>query len=284
VRTPTVSAVDANGVALPPEAKGFTGERDDPEVGLLYLHARYYDPKLGVFVSPDSWDPLLPGVGTNRYGYADNDPVGKADRNGHAEGDELAPTPNQGTRTRGAGDNQPDGKPNPGPGGYSSTLKSTEKADNPNADMGFVRGIILGLIGSRVSSAYEASYADVQALTKVQLEQTRVATTPAPAIDPNIVPHIFNSKRFDPNDKFYNAGLIGVFNDFNGDKFSAAQAIQNSAQKAYNDGQLHSSRDRADIFSGVITIGTNSLQVRGRALSDGTFHLGTVGNMSAQRW
>lgn len=65
------------------ESKGFTGERDDPEVGLLYLHARYYDPKIGVFVSPDTWDVLLPGVGTNRYAYADNDPVNKADRNGH---------------------------------------------------------------------------------------------------------------------------------------------------------------------------------------------------------
>lgn len=66
-----------------PESKGFTGERDDPEVGLLYLHARYYDPKIGLFVSPDSWDPLKEGVGTNRYGYAGNDPVNKADRNGH---------------------------------------------------------------------------------------------------------------------------------------------------------------------------------------------------------
>ncbi|MDK9697924.1 MAG: AHH domain-containing protein [Siculibacillus sp.] len=66
------------------ESKGFTGERDDPEVGLLYLLARYYDPKLGLFVSPDTWDPLKEGVGTNRYGYAGNDPVNKADRNGHS--------------------------------------------------------------------------------------------------------------------------------------------------------------------------------------------------------
>jgi len=66
-----------------PDAKGFTGERDDPEVGLLYLHARYYDPKYGLFVSPDTWDPLKEGVGTNRYAYAGNDPVNKADRNGH---------------------------------------------------------------------------------------------------------------------------------------------------------------------------------------------------------
>ncbi len=70
------------------EAKGYTGERDDPEVGLLYLHARYYDPKLGIFVSPDTWDPLKEGVGTNRYAYAGNDPVNKADRNGHQASEE----------------------------------------------------------------------------------------------------------------------------------------------------------------------------------------------------
>jgi hypothetical protein len=36
------------------------------------------------FISPDSWDPTLPGVGTNRYAYSNNDPVNKADPNGHA--------------------------------------------------------------------------------------------------------------------------------------------------------------------------------------------------------
>lgn len=63
--------------------KSYIGERYDPETGLLYLNARYMDPKLGRFISPDDWDPTLPGVGTNRYAYAWNDPVNKADNNGH---------------------------------------------------------------------------------------------------------------------------------------------------------------------------------------------------------
>ncbi len=67
-------------------AKNYIGERFDPETGLLYLHARYYDPAFGRFISPDDWDPNLPGVGTNRYAYAENDPVNKADNNGHAGG------------------------------------------------------------------------------------------------------------------------------------------------------------------------------------------------------
>ncbi|MES0092521.1 RHS repeat-associated core domain-containing protein [Mesorhizobium sp. M0030] len=64
--------------------KGYIGERLDPETGLLYLNARYMDPVLGRFISPDDWDPTLPGVGTNRYAYAQNDPVNKADNNGHS--------------------------------------------------------------------------------------------------------------------------------------------------------------------------------------------------------
>jgi RHS repeat-associated protein len=58
----------------------------DPETGLQYLHARYYDPNLGRFLSPDTWDPMLPGVDFNRYAYAGNDPVNGSDPGGHMSG------------------------------------------------------------------------------------------------------------------------------------------------------------------------------------------------------
>jgi RHS repeat-associated protein len=64
--------------------KSYIGERFDPETGLLYLNARYMDPVLGRFISPDDWDTTKEGVGTNRYAYAQNDPVNKSDPNGHA--------------------------------------------------------------------------------------------------------------------------------------------------------------------------------------------------------
>ncbi|WP_198032228.1 RHS repeat-associated core domain-containing protein [Mesorhizobium sp. LNHC252B00] len=63
--------------------KNYVGERFDAETGLLYLNARYMDPVLGRFISPDDWDPTKEGVGTNRYAYSQNDPVNKSDRNGH---------------------------------------------------------------------------------------------------------------------------------------------------------------------------------------------------------
>jgi RHS repeat-associated protein len=75
--------------------KAYINERFDPETGLQYLHARYDDPNLGRFLTPDTWDPILAGVDINRYAYAGNDPVNMSDPNGHhiistSEGGSLA--------------------------------------------------------------------------------------------------------------------------------------------------------------------------------------------------
>jgi RHS repeat-associated protein len=64
--------------------KAWIDERFDPETGLQYLHARYYDPNLGRFLSPDTYDPILSGVDFNRYAYAGNDPVNGSDPTGHS--------------------------------------------------------------------------------------------------------------------------------------------------------------------------------------------------------
>ena len=63
-----------------PESKGWIGERLDDEIGLMYLHARYYDPMLGRFLSPD---PIArPGQNLNRYTYGLNDPINMLDPSG----------------------------------------------------------------------------------------------------------------------------------------------------------------------------------------------------------
>ena len=64
------------------ETKGFIGERFDDGAGLQYLNARYYDPRLGMFLQPDWWEVTSPGVGTNRYSYSFNDPVNGRDPGG----------------------------------------------------------------------------------------------------------------------------------------------------------------------------------------------------------
>lgn len=67
------------------ESKSFLSERFDEAAGLMYLNARYYDPIIARFVQPDTLDPTTPGVGTNRYAYAGNDPVNFADPSGNAD-------------------------------------------------------------------------------------------------------------------------------------------------------------------------------------------------------
>ena len=85
----------SNGATLPqigqPQTKAYISERFDPETGLQYLHARYYDPNEGRFLTPDTYDPWEAGVGTNRYAYSGNDPINKSDPNGHAIADFYEP-------------------------------------------------------------------------------------------------------------------------------------------------------------------------------------------------
>jgi RHS repeat-associated protein len=63
--------------------KSYINERYDAETGLQYLNARYYDPNLGRFLTPDTWDPMLAGVDINRYAYSADDPVTGKDPSGH---------------------------------------------------------------------------------------------------------------------------------------------------------------------------------------------------------
>ncbi len=64
------------------ESRGWIDQRNDTETGLTYLHARYFDPKLGTYLSPDPLHPTKPGVGLNRFAYGFGNPVNGADRSG----------------------------------------------------------------------------------------------------------------------------------------------------------------------------------------------------------
>jgi RHS repeat-associated protein len=68
----------------PGGGRGYINERHDAETGLMYLHARYYDPLLGRFLSGDTLDPIERGVDFNRYAYAGNDPINASDPSGHS--------------------------------------------------------------------------------------------------------------------------------------------------------------------------------------------------------
>ncbi|WP_426286314.1 RHS repeat domain-containing protein [Luteibacter sp. E-22] len=55
---------------------GYTGHISDPDSGLIYMQARYYDPDIGRFLSNDPVG-LQPGdtFGNNNYSYVNNNPV-----------------------------------------------------------------------------------------------------------------------------------------------------------------------------------------------------------------
>ena len=62
----------------------YTGQVLDDNTGLYYYNARYYDPQLCTFISPDSvvqsqYDPQS----LNRYSYCRNNPINNTDPTGH---------------------------------------------------------------------------------------------------------------------------------------------------------------------------------------------------------
>ncbi len=63
----------------------FTSKNLDDESGLMFYGARYYNPKLGRFITPDTivQSPSNPQT-LNRYAYCNNNPVNNIDPSGHS--------------------------------------------------------------------------------------------------------------------------------------------------------------------------------------------------------
>lgn len=66
-----------------PSGPGYTGHVNDPDTGLVYMQARYYDPAVGRFLSID---PAAPTAGNaydfGRYVYVNNNPINHTDPSG----------------------------------------------------------------------------------------------------------------------------------------------------------------------------------------------------------
>jgi RHS repeat-associated protein len=65
--------------------RGFTGHRENRDIGLTYMNARFYVPSIARFASADTIvsDPANP-QSLNRYSYAINNPLKYTDPTGHA--------------------------------------------------------------------------------------------------------------------------------------------------------------------------------------------------------
>ncbi|KQU79355.1 hypothetical protein ASD00_36535 [Ensifer sp. Root31] len=145
--------------------KGYIGERFDPETGLQYLNARYYDPTFGRFISPDDWDPTKAGVGTNRYAYAGNDPINNSDPNGHQSMSHNGGPP--------WGDDDGDGDPNLSD--KFPDIPNATRSINPMADSIGVIGNMGGGLSKATADqiAKGMSARSVGGLTNTQLDAIR---------------------------------------------------------------------------------------------------------------
>ena len=82
VRTYSAFGEFGSGQSAPPIGSpfGYTGRQYDTESGLYQYRARYYDPRLGQFLSTD---PIGTKDDPNLYGYVGNDPVNRTDPTGN---------------------------------------------------------------------------------------------------------------------------------------------------------------------------------------------------------
>lgn len=86
--TPYGVSVPSMGAA--PNGVGYTGHVNDPESGLVYMQARYYDPVVGRFLSVDPVGPHASNVfNINRYNYANNNPYKYIDPDGRCVGTRI---------------------------------------------------------------------------------------------------------------------------------------------------------------------------------------------------
>ena len=70
-------------MGTPPDGPGYTGHVNDPDTGLVYMQARYYDPAVGRFLSEDPVGPAAGNVfNVNRYAYANDNPIVNTDPTG----------------------------------------------------------------------------------------------------------------------------------------------------------------------------------------------------------
>lgn len=66
-----------------PDGPGYTSHVNDPETGLVYMQQRYYDPRLGVFLSVDPVTAYDNPIGQfHRYRYANSSPIRFTDPDG----------------------------------------------------------------------------------------------------------------------------------------------------------------------------------------------------------
>jgi RHS repeat-associated protein len=181
-------------------SKGFIGQRNDDETGLVYLHARYYDPRLAKFITADPSDPTDPGVGLNRYAYAGNSPIINLDPSGLSGNDFGGKGVNRDGPGITGGDHARDGGGGAHDSGDSRDDRNTDTTNNPvgpqYAHTSFyhglsittisgvitsVNGILIDKIIRTIAEANSTSQASVQTCQFAEFPEPAAPVEPIPA-------------------------------------------------------------------------------------------------------
>lgn len=235
--TPYGQSVASMGAA--PNGPGYTGHVNDPDTGLVYMQARYYDPVVGRFLSID---PVGPSPGNtfnfNRYGYASNNPIINIDPDGRngvtAFGGLLAESWNfaHGEGFNGA---QVWGALKDGYNGEGAGITSSALQDATFIPAGVVAGAAIKV--ARLASA--------------TINVAKLARA-------NKIVHIFSQERHN---------LAGVAKALGGES-KAFTAIQKATSKAID-------TSKAGRFSTIVKVGGEQVTVRGSVV-DGRVKIGTA--------
>jgi RHS repeat-associated protein len=141
----------AQALGTPPKGPGYTGHVNDPDTGLVYMQARYYDPVVGRFLSAD---PLGPAVGNvfnfGRYEYANNNPILNIDPDGRKADPDPSPGCDVGASCESCGSTTGCG----GTGHRSSSQELGETSDTSgsNSSVGKRTGHVAIGVGKAISN------------------------------------------------------------------------------------------------------------------------------------
>ena len=83
---PLIAQAGLRATATPLSCYLYTGEQMDPDLGMYYLRARYYQPSNGRFWTLDSFEgPQNDPLSLHKYAYCRGDPVNRSDPSGYSD-------------------------------------------------------------------------------------------------------------------------------------------------------------------------------------------------------